>query len=289
MNKKKDLLDLVIKHVFMKMKRRGPKPGKCPDEETLAAFCEGSLAQKEMERIEEHLTLCETCTESLIAFSEAEGSRPTAKEARLRAKDLMKPVEKWTLRERISSWLPVSRPVPITVAAAVVLAAIILGIYTMYTPHRPSPEMPPAAKLGLIARIPAGVVTRGAPHQYTEVQIPDGGVLHTGDMFRIHVELQEEAYVYLLALDSQGNLARLFPEKDFPVKVRPHETRFFPSGRGWLRLDDKTGEEKLVLLISTGTIEGFNKKIEELKRLGIDKIDKIFSEARVQILTFRHD
>jgi hypothetical protein len=289
MNKKKDLLDLVIKHVFMKMKKRGSKPGKCPDEETLAAFCEGSLAQEAMERIEKHLTRCETCTESLIAFSEAQGSRPTAKETRLRAKDLIKPVEKRTLRGRILSWLPVSRPVPVMAASVVVLAVIIFGIYTIYAPHRPSPEIPPAATFGLIVRIPAGVVTRGTSPECTEVEIQDGGVLHSGDMFRIKFELREKAYVYLLALDSQGKLARLMPEKDFPIKAQPHETYFFPSERGWLRLDDKIGEEKLVLLISTGPIEGLNKKIEELKRLGMDKIDKIFFEARVQTLTFRHE
>jgi len=80
MNQQGDRLDVVIKQVFERMKKLSPKPESCPDDELLAAHHEGALTQKETEKIEDHLVLCDKCTENLLLLSEVEGSYDSGKE-----------------------------------------------------------------------------------------------------------------------------------------------------------------------------------------------------------------
>lgn len=297
MNNQKDRLDLVIKQVFSKMKELNPKPAKCPDEELLAVYLSGSMTEKERERIEEHLVLCSKCTESLISLSEAESSDPSTDESfsseRMirRVKDLVKPQETIPLWERVSSWFMVFRPVPVMVATFLILVAVTFGIYNLRKPSEPVPEIPTPIMFNIIARMPSEPLTRGESPDYREVDVRDGGVLRSGDMFRIKFELQEEAYVYLLALDSLGNIARVFPSKDteLPVKVKLHETYVIPKEDEWFRLDENTGQESLYLLASTRPIQNIDQKIDKLRKSGIDKITEIFPGAKIQSFKFRHE
>jgi len=287
----------VIKQVFSKMKKLSPKPKKCPEDELLAAYLEGSLKEKEREGIEEHLVLCSQCTESLISLSEAESSYPSTEESfssdRVvrRIKDLVRPRETFSLWERVSSWFTVFRPVPVMVATSVILVAVTFGIYNLRKPSEPVLEIPTPIIFNIIARMSSEPLTRGESPDYREVDVKDGGVLHSGDMFRIKFELREEAYVYLLALDSLGNLSRLFPDKDteLPLKIKPHETYIIPIEDEWLQLDDNTGQETLYLLASTEPIEDIDQRLDELRKSGTDKITEIFPGVKIQHFSFRHE
>jgi len=293
MDEQADRLDLVIKQVFERMKKLSPKPAVCPGDELLAAYLTGRLTQKERQRIEEHLVLCEKCTETLISFSQVESlyqsteKNFTTEEMVKRAKGLVKPREKQALWEKVSSWFPVFRPVPVMVAASILLAVVVFGIYNLY---KPSLEMPPSVKFHIIARMPSEILIRGTALDYKEIEIQDGGELHSGDMFRIKFELQEEAYVYLLSLDSLGNITKLFPERDtaFPVKFKPYKTNIFPEKEKWLRLDKNTGQEALYLLASPEAIRNIDQRIDQLRKSGIDNITKIFPGVKIQPFSFRH-
>lgn len=297
MNNKKDHLDLVIKQVFSKMKKLSPKPGACPEDELLAAYLEGGLKEKDREGIEEHLVLCSQCTESLISLSEAESSDLSTDESfsseRMvrRVKDLVKPRETISLWERVSSWFFGLRPVPVMVATSILLVVVTFGVYNLRRHSGPSSELPPSIMFNIIARMPSEIETRGTVPDYREVEVQDGGVLHSGDMFRIKFELQEEAYVYLLSLDSLGNLTRLLPGKDIelPTKIKPHETHIIPKEDEWLRLDDNTGQETLYLLASAEPIDDIDQRIDQLKKSGTDKITEIFPGVKIQSFKFRHD
>ena len=244
-NEKRDRLDTVIKNVFIRMKESSPKPTECPDEETMAAYREGNLEKEETERIEDHLAFCGDCTENLIALSDVEfipdsEMKPDLSENVMRkARDLVRPRETAVFWEKVSSWFTFSRPVPAMITAALVTVLIVAGIYRFQISPESPTELPTAVKFNLIARVPSGIVVRGEEPKYKEVKIQDGGVLHSGDMFKIQFELMEEAYVYLLALDSHGSLSILFPAKgaDSHIKVKPHKDFVIPSGDEWLRLD----------------------------------------------------
>lgn len=297
MNNQKDHLDLVIKQVFARMKKLSPKPAKCPDDELLAAYLEGNLGEKDRDKIEEHLVACTKCTESLIASSEVESSYPFTKETLFsdgmvrKVKDLVKPRETIPLWERVSSWFFGLRPVPVMVATSVILVAVTLGVYNLHRPSGPSPELPPSIMFNIVARMPSGIVTRGEAPDYREVDVKDGGLLHSGDMFRIKFQLQEEAYVYLLGLDSLGNLTRLFPEKDtdVPGKIKAHEVHIVPEVDGWFRLDDNTGQETVYLLASSLPIGNIDQRIDQLKKSGTNDITTIFPGVKIQSFSFRHE
>ena len=174
---------------------------------------------------------------------------------------------------------------------SVILVAVTFGIYNLRRPSGRSPELPPSIMFNIIARMPSEMVTRGTTPDFREVEIQDGGVLRSGDMFRIKFELQEEAYVYLLSLDSLGNLTRLFPEKDtgFHVKVKLDQTYIVPEKDGWFRLDHNTGQEAFYLLASSEAIGNIDQRIDQLKKLGIDKITKILPGVKIQSFSFRHE
>lgn len=297
MNNQKDHLDLMIKQVFSKMKKLTPKPAKCPDDEVLAAYLTGNLSEEERERIEEHLVVCRDCTENLISSSEVESSYQSTEETFTteqmvrRAKQLVKARDTSALRERMSSWFFGLRPVPVMVAVSILLVAVTFSVYNLRRPSGLSPELPPSIMFNIIARMPSEIATRGTVPDYRDVEVQDGGVLHSGDMFRIKFELEQEAYVYLLSLDSLENLTRLFPEKDtdVPVKVKAHEAYIVPEGDGWFRLDNSTGRETIYLLASATSVEDIDQRIDQLKKSGIDKITEIFPGVKIQSFRFRHE
>jgi len=294
MNEHRDHLDSVLKQVFTRMKKLNPKPSVCPDDELLAAYHAGNLTQEERERIEEHLSVCSQCIESLISFTEVETSYDTIKETFTtkemvkKAKGLVKAPGKPPLKEIVSSWLSGFKPAPAMALATIVMAVVVFGIYYLYMP---SPEMSPFAKLNIIARMPSGILIRGETPDYKDVEIQNGDVLHSGDMFRIRFELDEEAYVYVLSMDSLGNITKLFPPKDAEshIKLKPYETHVIPKEKEWFRLDDNTGKEALYLLSSSGAIENIDRKIGQLKTVGINKIAEVFSNVKIQSFSFRHE
>jgi len=294
---KRDHLDMAIKHVFTRIKESSPKPTECPDEETLAAYREGNLEKEEMERIEEHLAFCGDCTENLIALSgveitpDSEMKTDLSENVMRKAKDLVRPREKAVFREKVASWFTFSRPVPAMITAALVTVIIVAGIYRFQISPESPTELPTAVKFNLMARFPSGIVVRGEEPKYKEVEIQNGGVLHSGDMFKIRFELKEEAYVYLLSLDSQGSLSILFPAKgaDSHIKLKPHKDFVIPSGDKWLRLDENTGTESLYLLASSEEIKDIDLKIDQLREAGVVNIKKIFPGTGIRPFRFRHD
>jgi len=288
MDKKSDRLDMVIKQIFTKIKEQVPKPARCPDDELLVAYRAGTLTQSEMEKIEEHLSLCENCTESLISLAEAEGSYSPAqdtfvsKKSIKKVKALIKPRDTGHLWERVFSWFSIMRPVPVMATASVVFALVVFGIYNLHGP---------TVGMNLIAKIPSDTQMRGTGQDYKKVEIQDGGELHSGDMFKIKFELQEESYIYMLSLDSRGNISKLFPAKDAesPVKFKSHKPFTFPDDDNvWLKLDTHTGKETIYLLISSKPIGNIGWKIDQLRKEGTDKIAKIMPGVKVQSFSFMH-
>ncbi|MBL7202836.1 MAG: DUF4384 domain-containing protein [Desulfobacteraceae bacterium] len=297
MTQQKDRLDLIIKQVFEKMRNDIPQPAICPDDEILGAYIENRLSEKERDRTEEHLALCRKCTENIVAISEIETSPPYTEEIYAspnmvrRAKDLIKPKETDGILKRLSSWITDFRPIPVMAAAAVILFVGITVFYQVQTSHEPTLKTPVSIKLSLLARTPSGIVTRGETPHYREVEISDGGTLRSGDMFRVEFKLKKEAYVYILSLDSLGNLAKLFPDRDSEAhsKFKSGRAYAIPMKDRWFRLDDNTGRETVYLIASPKALEDIEKRIEELKKPRPDQISRMFPGARIESIGFRHE
>jgi hypothetical protein len=78
-------------------------------------------------------------------------------------------------------------------------------------------------------------------------------VLKTGAEIKMLVKLTKDCYVYLIYLDSQGELNLLFPysirqlQTDYSVG-KPY---YIPKGRTWMTMDQNTGKEIFFLVAST--------------------------------------
>jgi len=150
---------------------------------------------------------------------------------------------------------------------------------------------PGIISFGIIAKAPSTDVTRGKDPVYKETELQEGAVLRSGDRFRIKFELQDGAYAYLLAFNSQGHVANLLTQDAVSshFKADPGVTYLVPRDDEWFELDDNTGIERIYLLISPSPIEGIDKKIEALTNSGIHEIASIFSGATIQPFSFRHE
>lgn len=296
MSERRDRLDIVIKQVFERMKKLSPKPESCPDDQLLAAYHEGGLSQEEMARIEEHLVLCERCTENLILLSEVESSHEPVRgsfateEMIKKAKGLVRQPVRQSLKEKIAERLSSFRPFPAFATASAVLLLLIFSVYSLYTPSGRNGTRPGLISFAIIARVPSGVVSRGKTPVYKETELQEGSTLRSGDRFKIKFELQNSAYVCLLALNSQGDLSKLFPPKVSPSlnRVEPNMTYFVPADDEWFQLDDNKGAERIYLLVSADPIGDIDQKIGQLKKSGIDKIVSLFPGVKIQSFSFKH-
>jgi len=297
MSQEWDHLDSVIKQVSERMKKAEPRPEPWPDDQLLAAYHEGGLTVEEAERLEAHLALCERCTEHIVLLSEMEDPSRSVKDPMITqdmvqgAKELVhQPPKGLSLRKGIARWFSSFIPLP-ALATASALLLLIVSIYVLYTPIDHDGIRPEDIRFGIIARVPSGEATRGKTPVYEETELKEGAVLRSKDRFRITFELREKAYVYVLALNSQGHLAGIFPEKTISsdFKAEPDIVYLIPRDGGWFQLDDHIGIERIFLLASHDPIKKIDQKIIKLKKSGIDKIDAIFTGITIRSFRFRHE
>jgi len=75
-------------------------------------------------------------------------------------------------------------------------------------------------------------------------------VLKSGDEIKMMVKMSKDCYIYVVYLDSQGDLTLLFPysvrqlQTDYVV-AKPY---YIPKGRNWMILDKNTGKEIFFLV-----------------------------------------
>jgi len=206
-----------------------------------------------------------------------------------RAKALVKPEKPLSILGMVSLWLPAFRPVPALVFASCFLAVIIFGLHYMHFT-----ETPLSARIGIIVKKPLmSISSHGMPSieepndlakDYEEVEIENGEVLNSGDKYRINFKITKEAYVYLIYLNSRGNLNLVFQEN--VLKIKPDKNYSFPKTDKWLQVDKNSGHETFYLIASQEVIEDIDLKIEELEESGIEKINDLFFQAQIQSFSF---
>lgn len=82
-----------------------------------------------------------------------------------------------------------------------------------------------------------------------------GGVLHSGDRYRIRFTPEQDGYAYIFQIDSSGKIYRLFPvegsDAPQPANVNPVRagvTYFVPAEDEAFQLDDQVGQEQIHFL-----------------------------------------
>ncbi|MEM5786140.1 MAG: DUF4384 domain-containing protein [Syntrophobacteraceae bacterium] len=77
-------------------------------------------------------------------------------------------------------------------------------------------------------------------------------ILNSGDKLRVMIELRKKCFVYLIHLNSQGEITMLFPYnlKQFDTDYEPGRRYYVPKGEAWFQLDTRTGKEIFNLIAS---------------------------------------
>jgi hypothetical protein len=81
-------------------------------------------------------------------------------------------------------------------------------------------------------------------------ELGPGSVLHSGGRYVVGLAAHTEIFAYLFQMDSDGGLYRLFPLPGELSLLEEAEEVWLPGGGLWLELDQRTGWERLLLVIS---------------------------------------
>jgi len=300
-----------IKEAFKEMKKGLSKPGECPDESDLACFEEGTLDERERERIEKHLISCSKCCDYVVSlnkvinFSEKE-RLPEVPDGQLeKVSALVKGTEKKVRTKDIASSLAgviqsireffdfswIAQPIPVAVrsGALAILVLLIVSTTFLYQQQR----APIGVTMEVIGKTSA-IATRGTPGGETiEKIVKDGDTLCSDDYCRINFELDQDAYAYVLYYDSTGNLHQLYPDPDIeiPQKVKGNTAYTIPEGENkWFQLDNHSGTETVFVLASSKLISNLKEMFGAVQGKSAEEVLEVFkSKATVlKTLSFKH-
>jgi hypothetical protein len=111
--------------------------------------------------------------------------------------------------------------------------------------------------------------------------------LKSGDMFKFFIHRRSPCHLYLMHLSSQGEMALLYPPRLNTAPPEPDRTDplFLPSDGRWFKLDETTGQEKIILLAAADRLEMLESFVS--RYLAADQgterqvlLDKILAEIR---------
>jgi len=270
------------------MKEKDNISDECSMADLVMDYAFGELDNEEAEKVREHLKACRSCLDLYIDLKVSEEKAEQAKDQGVEVlPGLQKAINKGK-KPAVSPWQKISdaisdffgagfsfRPVA---TFATVFMVMVLGFYIM---QDSTTDAPHSIQILMQGRTQTGL--RGGPPEYKEFQVEQGGQLLSGDYFRFLVKLDGDAFVYVIFQDSSGNIQAM--ESGF---ISAGTDLSLPDGNQWFHLDDNTGTEKLYLVASNEQIDGFNRKVEKLKKDGIGTIEKVFPDATVKAFSFDH-
>lgn len=85
-------------------------------------------------------------------------------------------------------------------------------------------------------------------------------ILHTGEEFKMMVNLLNKSNVYVIYKSSKSELSVLYPYSfDSPAELE--KNFYIPKGRSWFKLDNNTGNETFYILASQERLTDLEKKL----------------------------
>jgi hypothetical protein len=184
----------------------------------------------------------------------------------------------------------IAQPIPVAVRSGAAALALILICTATYLYYQQSGPL--GVHMDIIGK--TREVTRGVPTGKTiEKLVKEGDTLFADDYCRIHFELDQDAYAYILYLDSSGSLQQLYPDptKAVPQKVKANTQYTIPTGEDkWFQLDENPGKETVFIVASDKPVrdlQSFDSSIQGLNK--DDVLKALKKKARVlEVLSFNH-
>ena len=301
----------LIKEAFKEMKKELPKLGECLDENDLACFEEGTLDERERERIEKHLISCSTCCDYVVSlnkvvnFSEKERFPDIPRGQLRKVKALVKSRDRdartrniaidltgivQSLREFFAfSWI--AQPIPVAVRSGALALLVLLMVSTTFIYYQQEGEI--GLHMEIIGKTSA-IATRGTTGGETvEKIIKDGDTLYSDDYCRINFKTDQDAYAYVLYYDSSGNLHQLYPDLGTEIhqKVKGKTKYTIPAGENnWFQLDNRSGRETVFVLASDKPISDLKETFGAVQGKSAEEAFEVLKgKATVaKVLSFNH-
>lgn len=162
-------------------------------------------------------------------------------------------------------------PVVMSMAFASAFFSDILNIYEFFTPSQSTKLVAtPSLTEERIAPVKYDLSLRYSTGSTEEYVFESGQVLNSGDQFRLTLQPEKSAYLYIFYSDSSNNVHVLFPpaeKNNLPTNYHnPVDAMYalhLPSIESAYRLDDNVGHESI-------TIISVDKEIDEISEL--DKV-----------------
>lgn len=90
----------------------------------------------------------------------------------------------------------------------------------------------------------------GSGAERKAVMVTRDTMLRSGDEFKMMVNLQKKAFVYVIHKSPSNELSLLYPTT-FEAVAELEKNYYLPKGRSWFKLDEKTGTETFYVLAAT--------------------------------------
>ncbi|MBW1811365.1 MAG: DUF4384 domain-containing protein [Deltaproteobacteria bacterium] len=123
---------------------------------------------------------------------------------------------------------------------------------------------------------------------YLEIVLKEGSILRSGEMLKLSFEVNIEAYVYALMIDSQGKTSVIFPHSEIATSNHVAAGRWVdtPQADVWFELDEKTGTETIYVLATVSPMKNIKQLVDILDAMGPER-DSAEADKEVAAFTRR--
>ena len=311
--------DKLIKEVFIEMKKKLPKAGRCLEQDDIARYVEGIMDEEGAKKVKKHLVQCSKCYDEIVSLTVAsnkvdtlsiEEALPEASEKQIQrasalAGDKSKFERKYHFKESISTNLEnitqsireffgfgwIMQPIPVAVRSGVVAFLVILIVSTTYIFYQGTQGI--NVQMDVIGKT-RGASERGVPgEELVPKVIKERDTLYSGDFFQINFEIDQDAYVCVVLYGSSGKLQQLYPDPNIEAlqKTKANIKYSVPQEeRKWFKLDKNIGKERVFILASNEPISNLQEIFDSSKGLNEKPFLKAFENRGITVTTrsFNH-
>jgi len=298
----------LIKRAFAAIQKEVTQKGTCPDEIDLTRFAEGGMDEKKRVLVEDHLVSCPNCCDYVVALHKVihfpgDETVPGVPQEQVRKVDALlkdRGGEKERARylERLSRFLKdffsfdfIWQPLPLAVKSCAAAVVVILMFSATYIYYQQS--IPLSVTMEVIGKTRV-MATRGTPGgKAVETILAEGDTLFSNDYCRIHFELSQDAYAYVLYYDSRGEIQQLYPDPagGMPQELKANTPYTVPAADDqWFQLDENRGTETVFLLASPTPISSLKGMYPSIQGLSREAVLDLFKRSApvFKVLSFQH-
>lgn len=299
------LSDDILAQMFQKYNEKNRKTRFCEKTHIAIAYALNELTGKEKEDAKLHILKCKACLNMVLDVRAAEADAaekadknlqmsPDVAAAMHSSSGLKGAVYFNKIRTLIKNTAFAPTAKTHKLVAGLAAAVLILCVVTVGLHNRLSPV---SVQIGLIATIGHSVpgnagTVRGSDGEADLPKDPEtyvlepGGVLKTGDYFKIKIHTDKKAYVYLLLHNEGGST--LSPI--YSGMTEAGKDKIVPQDLYGIKLGPYIGIKTIFLIVSKKEIKDFDQKTSIIKNDPIlDSVRNIFPHAHIEQFSFHHE